>query len=79
MRPGFKFLWVHNVDVDAWCLKHDLAPFVGVCMGCGRSIRIETPFAAAGDVRGLGRDACPHCGSEETPFTYVGGALKGLE
>lgn len=78
MNPGFKYFWVFGVNIDKWCQRHDLEPFVGACMDCGKPLVINQPFAGPDDIRGLGLDQCDHCESNYTPFTYVGGMCKEL-
>ncbi len=77
MTPGFKFFWVHNVDLDEWCARYELEVFVAPCTDCEAMLSVHHPFVGHGGVRGLGSLPCD-CGSASTPFTFTSDELQKL-
>jgi hypothetical protein len=68
---GFYYVLIYNVDLDKWCEKYELEPFIGDCLECGckQVMNVNIPFAGK-DKRGLVSNPCK-CGNRCVPFQYV--------
>ena len=66
---GFVHLVVYGVDIDSWCKKYGLEPFIVPCFICGNDMLVNIPFIAK-NRRGIISEPC-RCGDDNVPFSYI--------
>lgn len=60
---------VYGLDMNVYCKKYTLYPYVVECSDCDKDIHINIPYITKDKEHGLCGKLCS-CGSENSPFTY---------
>jgi hypothetical protein len=60
---------IYNVDLNKWCKKYEIEPFIAICPDCGADVPVKYPFMEAERV-GLISLPC-ECGCENEPQIFV--------